>query len=124
MAIFSICENSIPASEEKSSLIFINLIIASKEPNFMTTHNSASEINVRQVIGAAIITAGVGAVVGLGIAQIAAPQFVSKEYQELPAKYPVFGAIAGAIGGACQSAILQLKKQRDAEEAEARNQDR
>lgn len=88
----------------------------------MTTRNSTSEINVRQVIGAAIITAGVGAVVGLGVAKIAAPQFVSKEYQELPSKYPIFGAVAGAIGGACQCAILQLKRQRD--EEEARNQQR
>lgn len=88
----------------------------------MTTKLSSRTINVRQVIGAAIITAGIGAVVGLGIARIAAPQFVSKEYQELPSKYPAFGAIAGAIGGACQCAILQLKRQRDDEEAAARNQ--
>jgi len=75
-------------------------------------------MNIRQVCGSAIISGLVGAAVGLGVAKIAAPEFVSKEYQELPKLYPVYGAVAGAIVGGCQCAILQLKKQRDQEELE------
>jgi hypothetical protein len=75
-------------------------------------------MNIRQIIGSALVTAGIGAVVGLAAATIAAPKFVSKEYQDLPSTYPVIGAVAGAIAGSCQCAILQLKKQRDQEELE------
>lgn len=75
-------------------------------------------MNIRQIIGSALVTAGIGAVVGLAAARIAAPKFVSKEYQDLPSTYPAIGAVAGAIAGSCQCAILQLKKQRDQEELE------
>ncbi len=74
-------------------------------------------MNIRQIVGSAIVSAGVGAVLGLCIAQIAAPRFFSKEYQELPSKYPLIGAISAGMIGGCQCAIWQLKKQRDQEEA-------
>ncbi|NJO78685.1 MAG: hypothetical protein HC827_09215 [Cyanobacteria bacterium RM1_2_2] len=74
-------------------------------------------MNIRQIIGSAIVTAGIGALLGFGVAKIAAPEFVSQRYQELPAKYPVIGAVAGAIVGGCQCAILQLKNQRDREDS-------
>lgn len=77
-------------------------------------------MNIRQVCGSAVVTGLVGAAVGLGVAKIATPEFVSKQYQELPARYPVYGAIAGAIVGGCQCAILQIKKQRDQEDPEGR----
>lgn len=74
-------------------------------------------MNMRQIIGSAIVSAGIGTVLGLCIAEIAAPRFVSKQYQELPSKYPAIGAVAAGIIGGCQNAIWQLKKQRDQEEA-------
>ena len=75
-------------------------------------------MNIRQICGSAIVSGLIVAAVGLGVAKIAAPEFVSKEYQELPERYPIYGAVAGAIVGGCQCAILQLKKQRDQEELE------
>lgn len=73
-------------------------------------------MNIRQIVGSALISAGIGALLGLIVARIAAPEFVSKQYQELPERYPAIGAVAGAIVGASQCAILQLKKQRDQED--------
>ncbi len=73
-------------------------------------------MNIRQICGSALISGLVGAAVGLGVAKIAAPEFVSKQYQELPARYPAYGAVAGVVVGACQCAILQLKNQRDQED--------
>lgn len=72
-------------------------------------------MNIRQVIGSAVITAGIGAAVGFGVARIAAPEFVSQRYQKLPSRYPAIGAVAGAIVGGCQCALLQLKRERDRE---------
>ena len=77
-------------------------------------------MNIRQLCGSAVISGLVGAAVGLGVAKVAAPEFVSRRYQELPAYYPVYGAVAGAIIGGCQCAILQIKKHRDQEERDTR----
>lgn len=73
-------------------------------------------MNIRQIVGSALISAGIGAVLGLIISRIAVPEFASKQYQELPRRYPAIGAVAGAIVGASQCAILQLKKQQDQED--------
>jgi gas vesicle protein len=73
-------------------------------------------MNIRQIIGSSLISAGVGFVIGLAVAKLAAPEFVSQRYRNLPTHYPIAGAIVGGVVGACQSAILQLKQQRDQEE--------
>lgn len=75
-------------------------------------------MNIRQLCGTAVMSGLAGAAVGVGVAAIATPVFVSRSYRELPAYYPIYGAVAGAIAGAGQCALLQIKKQRDAEEQE------
>ncbi len=73
-------------------------------------------MNIRRILFSALVTAGIGAVVGLGVAHIVTPRYQSQFYQTLPRRYPLFGAGTGFIYGACLEAIRQQKAQRDREE--------
>jgi hypothetical protein len=75
-------------------------------------------MNIKLIIFSAIVTSAIGTGIGVGAAEIAAPQFVSQTYQNIHTKYAVIGAAAGLLVGGSQEAIRQLKRQRDREDAE------
>lgn len=78
-------------------------------------------MNMKLILFSAVLTSFVGACIGLGVAEVAAPRYVSRTYRELPDKYVYVGAVAGLVIGGCQEAVRQLKKQRDEEEDQQRH---
>jgi hypothetical protein len=74
-------------------------------------------MNLKLICFSALLTAIVGGCIGMGVAEVAAPRFVSRAYRELPSRYVLIGAGTGLVVGGCQEALRQLKKQRDEEEA-------
>jgi hypothetical protein len=73
-------------------------------------------MNIKLVIFSGIISAGIGAVVGLSASELARPKYQSNIYQNLHSKYAAAGAVVGLVAGTGQEAVRQLKKQRDKEE--------
>jgi hypothetical protein len=67
----------------------------------------------KQVLFSAIVSAGIGAVVGLGVAEVAPPPYQSRIYTTVRRNYPLIGAIAGFLGGGIISAVQQLHKEYD-----------
>lgn len=57
--------------------------------------------------------AGVGSVVAVAIAYIAPPPYQSERYRQLIRFYPIYGALAGLVSGACLDTVLQLKREHD-----------
>ncbi|WP_448574128.1 hypothetical protein [Trichothermofontia sp.] len=74
-------------------------------------------MNRKLILFSALLTALVGAVIGLATARMHHGRFASSLYQDLGRKYAIVGATAGLLVGAGQEAVRQLKYQRDAEEA-------
>jgi uncharacterized membrane protein len=69
-----------------------------------------------KVIGfCSIITALAGAVIGLGVAEASQNDFESSIYSNLHVKLALVGASLGAIAGAGQEAIRELKAEQDRE---------
>lgn len=68
-------------------------------------------MNLKRIAFSGLITAGVGAIVAVAIAQIAPPPYQSKRYQQLVRFYPMYGALAGLVSGACVDTVLQLKRE-------------
>lgn len=77
-------------------------------------------MNIRLIVFSAIVTAVIGAGLGLATAEIAGPKFVSRAYQNASSKYALIGSGIGLIVGGSQEAVRQLKKQRDQEEKQER----
>lgn len=75
-------------------------------------------MNIKLGCFCAIVTAAVGTAIGIGAAEIATPNFVSRAYQNPHLKYAIIGAVAGLVVGGSQEAVRQTKKQRDREAAE------
>jgi hypothetical protein len=67
----------------------------------------------KQIFFSALVSAGIGAVFGLAVTQIAPSPYQSKTYSTLNRNYPLFGAIAGFFGGGILSAVQQLNEQYD-----------
>lgn len=71
----------------------------------------------RRLIGfAGVITAMVGAVIGVAVAEMAQPDYQSQLYQNMHRKYAVVGAVAGSLLGMGQETVRQIKQRRDQEE--------
>lgn len=62
-----------------------------------------------------IITALVGAMIGLAIAEISPNDFESSLYRNLHIKLTLVGAGLGAVAGAGQEAVRELKAEQDRE---------
>lgn len=78
-------------------------------------------MNLKLIFFSAVLTSIVGGCIGMGVAEVAAPKFVSRAYRELPPRYVLIGAGTGLLVGGCQEALRQLKKQQDEEEANQQN---
>lgn len=77
----------------------------------------ANRIRVAKlIVFSAIVTAGVGGILGIATAEIAATRYTSEMYQNLNRRYLEVGIATGAVVGAAQEAIRQVKKQKDRED--------
>lgn len=70
-------------------------------------------MDLKRLFFSSLICAGIGAVFGLAITQIAPPPYQSDDYISLTRRYPLIGAIAGLFGGGIISAVQQLNEQYD-----------
>jgi hypothetical protein len=69
-----------------------------------------------KVIGFCSLVSGLlGIVIGLSVAEMSRNEFESSLYRNLHLKLAVVGACAGALVGAGQEAVRELKSQRDHE---------
>jgi hypothetical protein len=73
-------------------------------------------MNMRLIVFAAIVTAVIGAGLGVATARLTNNRFVSPSYQHLDVKFAIIGAGLGLVVGSSQESIRQLKKQRDLED--------
>ena len=73
-------------------------------------------MNNKLVLLSAIITAIVGAIIGIAAAEMSNNKYQSRLYQDIPAKFALVGGVAGFIIGAGQESVRQLKAERDLEE--------
>jgi hypothetical protein len=78
-------------------------------------------MNIRLVLFSGLITAGIGAVVGLAAAKIGQRDFnqlryEGQSYQELYKSYALIGAGLGFAAGVGQECLWELKAQRDREQ--------
>ncbi|MBW4698749.1 MAG: hypothetical protein KME03_12800 [Aphanocapsa lilacina HA4352-LM1] len=68
-------------------------------------------MNVKLIVFSAVITAIVGAVLGLGVAHLRPTPYTADLYQNLPQKYALVGAVAGLLIGAGQECLRQMQQQ-------------
>lgn len=73
-------------------------------------------MDLKRLFFSALVCAGVGAVFGLAVDQIAPSPYQSESYSTLTHRYPLIGAIAGFFGGGVISAVQQLNEQSDRQE--------
>ncbi|NJL44883.1 MAG: hypothetical protein HC922_02280 [Leptolyngbyaceae cyanobacterium SM2_3_12] len=73
-------------------------------------------MNSKVVIFSGLVTALVGVIIGLGAAEISQNEYVSRHYDNLPLKFALVGAGVGAIAGAGQEAVREIKAQQDKEQ--------
>jgi outer membrane lipoprotein SlyB len=76
-------------------------------------------MNAKLIVFSGIVTAAVGAGLGIVIANLA-PTPYTDLYRHLDQKYAVIGAVAGLLVGASQESLRELKQQRDQEELNTR----
>lgn len=76
-------------------------------------------MNIRLICLGGILSAAIGAMIGLSASELARPKFESSIYQNLHPKYALAGGVLGLLAGAGIEAIHQLKQLADAEEAKA-----
>lgn len=73
-------------------------------------------MNNKLIFLSAIITAIVGAVLGIASAEMSNNRYQSRLYQNIHAKFALVGGVAGFIIGAGQESVRQLKVKRDLDE--------
>uniref|UniRef100_B8HPN5 Uncharacterized protein n=1 Tax=Cyanothece sp. (strain PCC 7425 / ATCC 29141) TaxID=395961 RepID=B8HPN5_CYAP4 len=76
-------------------------------------------MNIKLIIFSAVVTALVGAMLGVATSEIARTRFQSAIYREPQPKYAIVGGITGLVVGAAQESIRQLKKKQDEEDQQA-----
>lgn len=77
-------------------------------------------MNLRMILFSGVVTALIGAMIGLAAARIGQRdfnqlRFESKAYQDLHRKYALIGAALGLAAGIGQECVRELKKQRKEE---------
>ncbi|MFB2892938.1 hypothetical protein ACE1CI_08335 [Aerosakkonemataceae cyanobacterium BLCC-F50] len=73
-------------------------------------------MNLKMIVFSSLITALIGATIGLAAGGLFRPKFSSQIYRDIHRNYALVGGVGGLIIGGCQESIRQLKKQRDEEE--------
>lgn len=66
-------------------------------------------MNIKLVLFSSLITACLGAVLGIGIAEISENPHISRHYQGLHLKFALGGAALGAAVGAGQESVREAK---------------
>lgn len=72
-------------------------------------------MNVKLIIFSSLVTAGIGAVLGVATSEIATPKYESQLYKDLKDKYALIGTGLGLAVGAGQETLRQVKKAKDKE---------
>lgn len=74
-------------------------------------------MNGKLILFSAIVTAGVGAVIGLGLAEMRADSYSYRESSNSPhQRYAIVGTGIGFLVGAGLESVQELKKQQEREE--------
>jgi hypothetical protein len=76
-------------------------------------------MKMRLICFGGVVSAAVGAMIGLSASELARPKFESSFYKNLHPKYALAGGVIGLLAGAGIEAVHQLKKEADALEAKA-----
>jgi hypothetical protein len=70
-------------------------------------------MNLKLVIFSSLVTALIGGILGLGLAEISQNQYQSNWYQDLHLKFALGGAGLGLAVGAGQESVRELKTQQE-----------
>lgn len=63
------------------------------------------------IVFCSVITATLGAVVGYGLAEMSQNQYESSLYRHMHLKLAIAGAVVGALAGAGQECVRELKEE-------------
>jgi hypothetical protein len=66
-------------------------------------------MNCKLILFSSLVTALIGAILGLGIAEMSENPHISRHYQDLHLKFALVGAVVGAAVGAGQESVRELK---------------
>lgn len=73
-------------------------------------------MNTKLILFSGVVTAAVGAGIGVIAACLFPTPYASQIYQNLDRKYAIVGSVAGLLIGSCQEMIREAKQERDAED--------
>jgi len=76
-------------------------------------------LNIRRISFATVVTAAVGLIIGLALAEISDQRYTSSPYRYLPVKLALAGAALGAAVGAGQEMVRELKQHQEEDQAKA-----
>ncbi len=76
-------------------------------------------LNIKQISFATVVTAVVGLLMGLALAEIGDQRYVSSPYRDLPVKLALAGAALGAAVGAGQETVRELNQHQAEDQAKA-----
>ncbi|OKH49704.1 hypothetical protein NIES2101_20750 [Calothrix sp. HK-06] len=80
-------------------------------------------MNIKLIAFSGIITAFLGAGIGIVAAKLLPSPYTSSMYRNLDEKYALVGAVVGLLIGSSQEMIRELKQERDEEEELLRDLD-
>ncbi|MBD2441578.1 hypothetical protein [Nostoc sp. FACHB-110] len=73
-------------------------------------------MNAKLITFSGIVTAFLGAGIGIVIANLLPSPYTSSMYKDLTQKYAIIGGVAGLLIGSSQEMVRELKQERDLEE--------
>lgn len=76
-------------------------------------------LNIKQISFTTVVTAVVGLLMGLALAEIGDQRYVSSPYRDLPVKLALAGAALGAAVGAGQETVRELNQHQAEDQAKA-----